>query len=222
MAIVNPRVIYQSVSDPDFLSRALTEIFGRGIMGLGYGVLLDNHLMVNYESIKKGEFVPKNMANELFNPSELIVVMKEYHTGDPLPLDGLRNMLRGEPIQDTGRHTHKNYVNGRFLEGEYDIELVLAYNPSAPSLYILIPNPSSPHDADNWSDLKNYNIPSDDIVKQIETKLDNLKPITWNHSPSLQEMALDKDLSAFVDTSIRLIYLMKRISSPAAINYQEV
>ena len=211
MAIANPRVISQSVSYPDFLSRALTEIFGRGIMGLGSGVLLDNHLMNHYESIKDGEFVPKNMANELFNPSDLMVVMKEYHTGDPLPLDGLRNMLRGEPIQDTGRHTHKKYVNGRYIKGEYVIELVLAYNPSAPSLYILTFDKD-----DNWDSLKNYNTPSGDIVKEIETKLDNLKPITW------EGHALDKDLSAFVDTSIRLIYLMKRISSYAAINYQEV
>mgnify|MGYP006135867433 FL=1 len=213
MAILNPRVISQSVSDPDFLSRALTEIVGRGIMGLGYGVLLDNHLMNNYESIKNGDFVPKNMADQLFNPSELIVVMQEYHTGDTLPLDSLKQMLQG----GSGKHyNHEKYVNGKYIKGEYFIELVLAYNPAAPSLYILIPNPSSPHDADNWSDLKNYNTPSDDIVKQIETKLDNLKPITWGGQ------ALDKDLSVFVDTSIRLIYLMKRISSHAAINYQEV
>jgi hypothetical protein len=209
MAIVNPRVISQSVSDPDFLSRALTEIFGRGIMGLGSGVLLDDHLMNHYESIKDGEFVPKNMADQdMFWPQELIVVMNEHHSSNPLPLDSLKQMLQG----GTGmRFNREKYVNGRYIKGEYDIELVLAYNPSAPSLYIFTFDKK-----DNWDDLKNYNTPSDDIVKQIETKLDNLKPITW------EGHALDKDLSAFVDTSIRLIYLMKRISPYAAINYQEV
>ena len=208
MAIVNPRDISQSVSYPDFLSRALTEIFGRGIMGLGSGVLLDNHLMNNYESIKNGDFVPKNMTDQLFNPSELIVVMQEYHTGDTLPLDSLKQMLQG----GSGKHyNHEKYVNGKYIKGEYFIELVLAYNPSAPSLYIFTFDKD-----DNWDILKNYHTPSDDIVKQIETKLDNLKPITWGGH------ALDKDLSAFVDTSIRLIYLMKRISSHAAINYKEV
>jgi len=207
---VNPWVISQSVSDPDFLSRALTEIFGRGIMGLGSGVLLDNHLMNHYESIKDGEFVPKNMADELFNPSELVVVMPEYHSVEygPLPLDSLKQMLQGGTEK---RYNREKYVNGRYIKGEYDIELVLAYNPSAPSLYILTFDKD-----DNWDSLKNYNTPSDDIVKEIETKLDNLKPINWGGQ------ALDKDLSVFVDTSIRLIYLMKRISSYAAINYQEV
>ena len=168
--------------------------------------------MNHYESIKDGEFVPKNMADELFNPSELVVVMPEYHfvrlEHEPLPLDSLKQMLQGGTEK---RYNREKYVNGRYIKGEYDIELVLAYNPSAPSLYILTFDKD-----DNWDSLKNYNTPSDDIVKEIETKLDNLKPINWGGQ------ALDKDLSVFVDTSIRLIYLMKRISSYAAINYQEV
>ena len=207
MAILNPRVISQSVSDPAFLSRALNTILGRGIMGLGHGVLLDDHLMHNFKAIKNGDFVPKNMANGVFNPLELMVVMNEYHTDDPSPLDSLKQMLQG----GAGRNnTHEKYVNGQYILGEYDIELVLAYNPSAPSLYIFTFDGN-----DNWDSLKNYNTPSGDIVKEIETKLDDLKPIN-------KEQRLDDSLSGFVDTSIRLIYLMKRISSYAAINYQEV
>ena len=163
--------------------------------------------MHNFKAIKNGDFVPKNMANGVFNPLELMVVMNEYHTDDPSPLDSLKQMLQG----GAGRNnTHEKYVNGQYILGEYDIELVLAYNPSAPSLYIFTFDGN-----DNWDSLKNYNTPSGDIVKEIETKLDDLKPIN-------KEQRLDDSLSGFVDTSIRLIYLMKRISSYAAINYQEV
>ena len=212
MAELNNKRISQNVSNPEFLSRALKAILGRGIMGLGFGIQLDDHLMNHYESIKTGDYVPKNMANELFNPSDLMVVMKEYHTGDPLPLDGLRNMLRGEPIQDTGRHTHKKYVNGRFLEGGFEIELILAYNPSAPSLYIL-----TPASGDNWDHVKVYNTQPDDIGKELRKILETQNPVDL-----MRSVDVVPSLSAFVDTSIRLIYLMKRISSPAAINYQEV
>ena len=142
-------------------------------------------------------------------PTELMVVMPEYTTGDPLPLDDLKKMLQGGTHRS---NTHKEYVNGNILEGGYDIELILAYNPSAPSLYILAPDNNS---QDSWEHVRVYNEQPDDIVKEIKNILETQNPI------DMKTADLDS-LTGFVDTSIRLMYLMKRSSSPAAINYQEV
>jgi hypothetical protein len=79
-------------------------------------------------------------------------------------------------------------------------------------LYILAPDNNS---QDSWEHVRVYNEKPDDIVKEIKNILETQNPI------NMKTADLDS-LTGFVDTSIKLMYLMKRSSSPAAINYQEV
>jgi len=194
MADLNEGIISQNISDPEFLSYAFDKILDQGIFGLGYGILLQ----------PPTSFGPTGAS---FSPQEIMVVMPEGRTGEPHPLDALRTMLKGGAHRS---NTHKDYHNGNQVDGNYSIGLILAYNPSAPSLYLFAQDAQI-----GWKDIKVFKAKPDDIVKEIGIRLATKNPIEITRP-------VKDPLDGFRDTSIRLIYIMSKSPYPAAINYQEV
>jgi len=158
---------------------------------------------------------------------QYVAVVLPEQTGADVPLDSLKAMMDNWEPKQSRRGDYDIFFrqipwasgssSANQPEGEYVIDFVLAYNPSAPSLYLF----SSPHldydptftPDDRWDNIRVHNEDPQDITDEIESKLGVPLPMTdvdWEW------------MSAFKDTSIRLIFFLSGVNHPAAINYQEV
>ena len=187
MATVNTSSITNAVPDPEFVTKSLRFILDRGIMGLGSGIL------------------------KSVDGNQVAVVLPELHDDDNYSnVDLLKEMMsKFTPKRKNEFMMIPNYnsaVSANQPQGIFNIDFVVAYNPSAPSLYIFDP----PQIIDNWSQAVVFKTEPVDITGQIITFLrhrpTNLKTTSWDD---------------FRQTSIRLIVFLSS-GSYDAINYQEV
>ena len=132
----------------------------------------------------------------------LYVVSPELSSGDGEPgtfetLNQLVNLAIGRSGNGVVPYSHTNQP--RFSTenvGVWEITLVLFYNPSAPSLYLALNNDTLSLQVNNKSGLE--------IWEQLE----------YHGIPKEPNFDFDDSrLSEFVDTSIRNIYVLKRVQS---------
>ena len=192
----------------DFVTHSFRFILDRGIMGLGSGIL------------------------ESHDGNQVAVVLPELHDDDNYSnVDLLKEMMSEFTLERDNQFmlrpdlAPRGSPSSKFLKatagsdqprGLFNIDFVLAYNPSAPSLYIL-DTTTIPYD---WAQAVVFKTEPIDVTAQIVSFLDGDPRITTR--PPLQPANL-KNMSwdDFRQTSIRLIVFLSS-SSYDSINYQEV
>lgn len=198
MAVVNTSRITNSVSNLDFVTHSFRFILDRGIMGLGSGIL------ESQDGNQVAVVLPE--LHDDYNYSN-VDVLKEMMSEFTLERAN-QFMLRPElPI---GSMSGSNQPRGLF-----NIDFVLAYNPSAPSLYIL-DTTTIPYD---WSEAVVFKTEPIDVTAQIVSFLDG--DLTSQHSPFQPTNLKNMPWDDFRQTSIRLIVFLS-LGSHDSINYQEV
>jgi len=198
MATVNTSTIKNAVPDPEFVTKSVRFILDRGIMGLGSGIL------------------------KSVDGNQVAVVLPELHDDDNYSnVDLLKEMMsKFTPKRDTEfmmipMEGFFQAVSANQPRGLFNIDFVLAYNPSAPSLYIL-DTTTIPYD---WSQAVIFKTEPIDVTHQIVSFLDG--DLTSRHSPLQPTNLKNMPWDDFRQTSIRLIVFLSS-SSYDSINYQEV
>jgi len=196
MATVNTSTIKNAVPDPDFVTKSVRFILDRGIMGLGSGIL------------------------KSVDGNQVAVVLPELHDDDNYSnVDLLKEMMsKFTPKRDTEfmmipMEGFFQAVSANQPRGLFNIDFVLAYNPSAPSLYIL-DTTTIPYD---WAQAVVFKTEPIDVTAQIVSLLDGDPLMRTLQPANLKNMPWDD----FRQTSIRLIVFLSS-SSYDSINYQEV
>ncbi len=197
MGTVSLGVITNDIDNPIFVRDSIGWIRNRGIMKLGSGILK----------------TPSNIPN-----GKVAVVLPEQ-TGGDVPLDSLKAIMDNWETKRSRSGDYDIYfrripwasgsASANQPEGDYVIDFVLAYNPSAPSLYLF-----NPESSENWQNIRVHKVEPEDITTEIAQALDTDPVVLNDVNKSL--------LSGFKDTSIRLIFFLSAVYHPAAINYQEV
>ena len=207
MATVNTSTIINAVPDPEFVTKSVRFILDRGIMGLGSGIL------------------------ESQDGNQVAVVLPELHDDDNYSnVDLLKEMMSEFTLERDNQFmlrpdlAPRGSPSSKFLKatagsdqprGLFNIDFVLAYNPSAPSLYIL-DTTTIPYD---WSQAVIFKTEPIDVTHQIVSFLDG--DLTSRHSPLQPTNLKNMPWDDFRQTSIRLIVFLSS-SSYDSINYQEV
>ena len=180
----------------DFVTDSFRVILDRGIMGLGSGIL------------------------ESQDGNQVAVVLPELHDDDNYSnVDLLKEMMsKFTPKRDTEfmmipMEGFFQAVSANQPRGLFNIDFVLAYNPSAPSLYIL-DTTTIPYD---WAQAVVFKTEPIDVTAQIVSLLDGDPLMRTLQPANLKNMPWDD----FRQTSIRLIVFLSS-SSYDSINYQEV
>ncbi len=196
MATVNTSTIKNAVPDPEFVTKSVRFILDRGIMGLGSGIL------------------------KSVDGNQVAVVLPELHDDDNYSnVDLLKEMMsKFTPKRDTEfmmipMEGFFQAVSANQPRGLFNIDFVLAYNPSAPSLYIL-DTTTIPYD---WAQAVVFKTEPIDVTAQIVSFLDGDPLMRTLQPANLKNMPWDD----FRQTSIRLIVFLSS-SSYDSINYQEV
>jgi len=196
MATVNTSTIINAVPDPEFVTKSVRFILDRGIMGLGSGIL------------------------KSVDGNQVAVVLPELHDDDNYSnVDLLKEMMsKFTPKRDTEfmmipMEGFFQAVSANQPRGLFNIDFVLAYNPSAPSLYIL-DTTTIPYD---WAQAVVFKTEPIDVTAQIVSFLDGDPLMRTLQPANLKNMPWDD----FRQTSIRLIVFLSS-SSYDSINYQEV
>jgi len=196
MATVNTSTIINAVPDPEFVTKSVRFILDRGIMGLGSGIL------------------------KSVDGNQVAVVLPELHDDDNYSnVDLLKEMMsKFTPKRDTEfmmipMEGFFQAVSANQPRGLFNIDFVLAYNPSAPSLYIL-DTTTIPYD---WAQAVVFKTEPIDVTAQIVSLLDGDPLMRTLQPDNLKNMPWDD----FRQTSIRLIVFLSS-SSYDSINYQEV
>ena len=191
----------------DFVTHSFRFILDRGIMGLGSGIL------------------------ESQDGNQVAVVLPELHDDDNYSnVDLLKEMMSEFTLERDNQFmlrpdlAPRGSPSSKFLKamagsdqprGLFNIDFVLAYNPSAPSLYILNTT-TIPYD---WSQAVVFKTEPIDVTHQIVSFLDG--DLTSQHSPLQPTNLKNMPWDDFRQTSIRLIVFLSS-SSYDSINYQEV
>lgn len=199
MATVNTSTIMNAVPNPEFVTKSVNFILDRGIMGLGSGIL------------------------KSVDGNQVAVVLPELHDDDNYSnVDLLKEMMsKFTPKRDTEfMMTPNQWMAGKPANqpnGHFDIDFVLAYNPSAPSLYIYDSTAGAP---DDWSQAVVFKTEPIDVMQQIfgflDVSLGRNREGSWQRA-NLKNMPWDD----FRQTSIRIIVFLSS-GSYGAINYREV
>jgi hypothetical protein len=194
MATVNTSTIINAVPDPEFVTKSVRFILDRGIMGLGSGIL------------------------KSVDGNQVAVVLPELHDDDNYSnVDLLKEMMsKFTPKRDTEfmmipMEGFFQAVSANQPRGLFNIDFVLAYNPSAPSLYIL-DTTTIPYD---WAQAVVFKTEPIDVTAQIVSLLDGDPLMRTLQPANLKNMPWDD----FRQTSIRLIVFLSS-SSYDSINYQ--
>lgn len=172
--------IVPTVPDQETFSRFWDKVREAGIMGLGYGVVnMDDHYYVVSPELSSNEGEPGAL--------DTLVQLLNYTLGisgsGVVPYSYISQTYGGKYLKDQPK-------------GVWEITLVLWYNPSAPSLYLLLEGGDQSLAVHNtsgtvvWEQIKGY----------VET----------NPTPFL---ANEKQLSQMVDTSVRNIYVLKKVAN---------
>ena len=200
MATVNTSTIMNAVPNLEFVTNSVRFILDRGIMGLGSGIL------------------------KSVDGNQVAVVLPELHDNDNYSnVDLLKEMMsKFTPKRDTefmmtpNKNSAGVPIGANQPDGHFDIDFVLAYNPSAPSLYIYDSRAGA---SDEWSQAVVFKTEPIDVTHQIFSFLDGslrgINPI-WQPA-NLKNMPWDD----FRQTSIRIIVFLSSVSY-GAINYREV
>jgi len=196
MATVNTSTITNTLPDPEFVTKSFRFILDRGIMGLGSGIL-------------------KSVDGD-----QVAVVLPELHDDDNYSNEDLLKEMMSKFTPKSKNEfmmipNHNSAVSANQPRGHFNINFVLAYNPSAPSLYIL-DTTTIPHD---WSQAVVFKTEPVDVTAQIFSFLSG--ELTSKHAPIKPANFKSIPLDDFRQTSIRIIVFLSSVSYDA-INYQEV
>lgn len=196
MATVNTSFITNAIPDPEFVTKSFRFILDRGIMGLGSGIL------------------------KSVDGNQVAVVLPELHDDDYYSnVDLLKERMSRFTPQRKNEFmmipNHNSAVSANQPDGHFDIDFVLAYNPSAPSLYILDTS-TIPYD---WSQAVVFKTEPIDVTDQILSFLDG--DLTRNGLPLQRTNLKNMSWDDFRQTSIRIIVFLSSVSY-GAINYREV
>ena len=186
------------MSNMDFVTHSFRFILDRGIMGLGSGIL------------------------ESQDGNQVAVVLPELHDDDNYSnVDLLKEMMSEFTLERANQFMLRPDLPIGSLSGSeqprglFYIDFVLAYNPSAPSLYILNTT-TIPYD---WAQAVVFKTEPIDVTAQIVSFLDG--DLTSQHSPFQTTNLKNMPWDDFRQTSIRLIVFLSS-GSYDSINYQEV
>ena len=208
MATVNTSTITNTLPDPEFVTKSFRFILDRGIMGLGSGILKSR------------------------DGDQVAVVLPELHDDDNYSNEDLLKEMMSKFTPKRKNEfmmipNHSSAVSANQPRGHFNIDFALAYNPSAPSLYIFDP----PQIIDNWHQAVVFKTEPKDITTQIITFLNqhrlnkstNLKTAGHGlkHQTSNGYAGVPHPWDDFRQTSIRIIVFLSS-GSYDAINYQEV
>ena len=198
MAIVNTSYITNTVPNLDFVTHSFRFILDRGIMKLGSGIL------ESLDGNQVAVVLPELHDDDNHNPTRNVDVLKEMMS--EFTLERANQFMLKPAFVRNPSYPMSETDQPR---GLFDIDFVLAYNPSAPSLYIL-DTTTIPYD---WSQAVVFKTEPIDVTEQILTFLDT----SGGKPTKLKNMSWDD----FRQTSIRLIVFLSS-GSYDAINYQEV
>ncbi len=196
MATVDTSSITNTLPDPEFVTKSFRFILDRGIMGLGSGIL------------------------KSVDGNQVAVVLPELHNVDNYSnVDLLKErMSRFIPNRKNDFMmipNHNSAVSANQPDGHFGIDFVLAYNPSAPSLYILDTS-TIPYD---WSQAVVFKTEPIDVTNQINSFQKG--DLTRNGLPLQRTNLKNMSWDDFRQTSIRIIVFLSSVSY-GAINYREV
>jgi len=208
MATVNTSIITNTLPDPEFVTKSFRFILDRGIMKLGSGILKSR------------------------DGDQVAVVLPELHDDDNYSNEDLLKEMMSKFTPKRKNEfmmipNHSSAVSANQPQGIFNIDFVLAYNPSAPSLFIFDP----PQIIDNWHRAVVFRTEPKDITTQIITFLNqhrlnkSTNLITAGHGLKNQTpngyAGVPHPWDDFRQTSIRIIVFLSS-GSYDAINYQEV
>lgn len=204
MATVNTSTIMNAVPDPEFVTKSFRFILDRGIMGLGSGIL------------------------KSVDGNQVAVVLPELHDDDNYSnVDLLKEMMSKFTPKRKNEFmmipNHDSAVSANQPHGHFNIDFVVAYNPSAPSLYIFDSAILDKSVCYGWHQAVIFATEPIDVTAQIFGFLDGRRAPnsegSWQPA-NLKNMPWDD----FRQTSIRIIVFLSSGSSGSydAINYQEV
>ena len=191
------KTIVPTVPDQVTFSGFWDKVQEAGIMGLGYGVVkpvLKGKLQDDYRYVVS----PELSSTE----------------GEPGALDTLVQLLNYTIGRSGNGVVPYSYTspqgNANETKNVWEVTLVLHYNPSAPSLYLTLNNDTLSLQVHNKSGLE--------IWEQLK------KALEYNGIPKEPNFDFnDSRLTEFADTSIRNIYVLKRVNTHwDAINKQVV
>lgn len=196
MATVDTSTITNTLTDPEFVTKSFRFILDRGIMGLGSGILKSQ------------------------DGDQVAVVLPELHDDDNYSNEDLLKemMSKFTPKRENEFMmipNHHSAVSANQPRGHFNINFVLAYNPSAPSLYILDAT-TIPYE---WSQAVVFKTEPVDVMGQIFSFLEGHDSI---HPRQAAYSMPSPNLDDFRQTSIRIIVFLSSSGSYDAINYQEV
>ena len=183
--------------DSDFVRKSFRFILDRGIMGLGSGILTS------------------------VDGNQVAVVLPELHDDDyygnlDLLKERMEMYVKKWDNEFLMMPNWASAVSANQPKGHFNIDFVLAYNPSSPSLYLLIEDKWSKGIVE-WAPIKVFKSDPKDISKEIEEVMlekGGCLPIT----NSANVLSL---IDNFRQTSIRIIVFLSSVSY-GAINYREV
>lgn len=207
MATVDTSTITNTLPDPEFVTKSFRFILDRGIMGLGSGILKSQ------------------------DGDQVAVVLPELHDDDNYSNEDLLKemMSKFTPKRENEFMmipNHHSAVSANQPRGHFNINFVLAYNPSAPSLYILDAT-TIPYE---WSQAVVFKTEPVDVMAQIFSFLEGLPKSVrvvdrFAGNRGKHRLGDDQFLGAILDdfrqTSIRIIVFLSSVSY-GAINYQVV
>jgi len=206
MATVNTSTIKNAVPDPEFVTKSVRFILDRGIMGLGSGILK------SVDGNQVAVVLPELHDDDNYSNVDLLKEMMSEFTLERANQFMLRPDLVDSKLDAFG--TGIGSISGSDQpRGLFNIDFVLAYNPSAPSLYIL-DTTTIPYD---WAQAVVFKTEPIDVTAQIVSLLDGDPLMRTLQPANLKNMPWDD----FRQTSIRLIVFLSS-SSYDSINYQEV
>ena len=155
--------------------------------------------------------------------NQVAVVLPELHDDDNYSNEDLLKEMMSKFTPKRKNEfmmipNHNSAVSANQPRGHFNIDFVVAYNPSAPSLYIFDP----PKIVDNWHQAVVFKTEPKDITTQIITFLNQHR---LNKSTNLKTAGIRPGVphpwDDFRQTSIRIIVFLSS-GSYDAINYQEV
>ena len=190
----------------DFVTHSFRFILDRGIMGLGSGIL------ESQDGNQVAVVLPELHDDDNYSNVDLLKEMMSEFTLERANQFMLRPDLVDSKLDAFG--TGIGSISGTDQpRGLFNIDFVLAYNPSAPSLYIL-DTTTIPYD---WAQAVVFKTEPIDVTAQIVSLLDGDPLMRTLQPANLKNMPWDD----FRQTSIRLIVFLSS-SSYDSINYQEV
>lgn len=176
--------ILPTVPDQETFSGFWDKVQKAGIMGLGYGVVnMGDHYYVVSPELSSAEEEPGALNT--------LVQLLNYTIGKSgsgvVPYSYISQTYGGKYLKDQPK-------------GVWEVTLVLHYNPSSPSLYLMARNETIP--------LGVFGMTGIEVWNQIKHELE------FEGRPRQPYFKLnDSRLSEFVDTSVRNIYVLKRVQS---------